>query len=32
MVSCCYMEKIKRHGLASMDRIASVKGKLEAHV
>jgi hypothetical protein len=23
---------IKRHGLASMDRVASVKGKSEAHV
>jgi hypothetical protein len=26
------MEKIKRHGLAKMDRVASVKGKYEAHV
>jgi hypothetical protein len=32
MVSCGYMEKIKRYGLTSMDRVASVKGKLEARV
>jgi hypothetical protein len=32
MVSCGYMEKIKRYGLVSMDRVASVKGKSKAHV
>jgi hypothetical protein len=32
MVSCGYMEKIKRYGLASMDRVASVKGKSKYHV
>jgi hypothetical protein len=32
MVSCGYMEKIKRYGLASMDRVASVKGKSKSHV
>jgi hypothetical protein len=32
MVSCGYMEKIKRYGLALMDQEASVKGKSEAHV
>jgi hypothetical protein len=32
MVSCGYMEKIKRYGLASMDQVASVKGKSKSHV
>ena len=30
MVSCGEVEKIKRHGLAKMDQVASVKGKSEA--
>jgi len=29
MMSCGQVKKIKRHGLATMDRLASVKEKLE---
>ena len=32
MMSCGYVEKIKRHGLATKERVASVKGKLKARV
>ena len=30
MMSCGQVEKIERHGMAAMDQVASVKGKLDA--